>query len=302
MKNILVLFVVTQLFLISCTTIKFVDYEMTNPVRIEQSIGTLDILDFVKGYVSPDSLLAVYTIEMHSMVTDVAIKEEALSASRYYTASLDWGTRFMIEDNLITLLKKGGYRVVERDPDILANLVSESGEEYAFANLKLEGMEAENNAEAPVVVNVYSSEGPDSSKRETENQESRQLRIGTDLAAANVILSYRVLECGIHYQKGEDVNSVKRIARTKLHCRLQDAKTGEILNAGYLNGIVEDEIKQSDLKKYELQDYRYYQPTLPNMSMAKKGSQRVPASSGFRKGMVGMLSVVLLMTVLKIWH
>ena len=85
--------------------------------------------------------------------------------------------------------------------------------------------------------------------------------LDTDLTASDYILSYRVLECGVVYNEYDgkrddkegdkpwdggiqlgrpsDMSKIERSARTRLHLRLTNSKTSEIIAAG----IVENDLK-----------------------------------------------------------
>ena len=68
-----------------------------------------------------------------------------------------------------------------------------------------------------------------------------------------------------------DLTNIKRLARTRLHCRLEDAKTGEILLAGTIENEIEDTIPKSKVSENEEIHYRFYDHTLPNMSQETQG-------------------------------
>jgi hypothetical protein len=84
----------------------------------------------------------------------------------------------------------------------------------------------------------------------------------TQLDAADYLISYRVLECGIVYRKGEE-KSKKREAMVRLHIRVQDTGSGQILYANNIEGSLEDEVEAEVLD--DLEDFRYsfYSHDLP---------------------------------------
>ena len=83
-------------------------YDNSNPVKIEESVQGLEISDLLPMPKEIDGTIAVRSIE--SNIDD----------------RLDASLRYMVEDNLITNLIQNGYRVVERDPDVLDTWFSSS--------------------------------------------------------------------------------------------------------------------------------------------------------------------------------
>ena len=90
----------------------------------------------------------------------------------------------------------------------------------------------------------------------------------SQLSSADKIISYRVIESGIHYYNANNnsdakYGELKREARTILEIRLIDAKTSEILNALTLDGIASDNAKESDRDALKGFGYRFYRHSLP---------------------------------------
>ena len=174
--------------------------------------------------------------------------------------------------NLISSLINNNYRVVERDPDALSSLYRESSSNYKRKNDISAINDQENNKQVEVnalgpgesVVNINVSNISEGSNNPNEENKLNDpsLLLDTDLNSADYILSYRVIECGVVYreidarQEGlaipdfSELDNVERLARTRLHCRLTNAKTSEIIAAG--------------LKKIS---YSYYHHTLPLQSL-----------------------------------
>lgn len=182
---------------------------------------------------------------------------------------------YLIEDNLITDLTKAKYNVLERDEDLLYRLISESG-----GGRKKKGYR--------VVI------------------EPRSIEEVLDIQSADKILSYRVLECGILLESSKNKTygnggyDYIRYARTKLHIRVVDVKTGQIELATILENEVQDIIPSGLAQTLSTIHFTYYDYTLPNSPWEKEqvqsteiiSSGRVdstPRSSGGRKkrGMFG---------------
>ena len=81
-------------------------YDRTNPVRIEESITGLPVVSFIGNNVDADKDLIV-----------LASMEHFYGENKNW--NLDTGTRRLITDNLLTSIKNGGFRIGERDPDLM---------------------------------------------------------------------------------------------------------------------------------------------------------------------------------------
>ena len=98
----------------------------------------------------------------------------------------------------------------------------------------------------------------------------------TEINSADYMLSYRVLECGVVYDEvangtAKDITKVERRARTRLHCRLTNTKTSEIISAGIVENEVTDIINKEDIDDLEQISYEYYHHTLPNQNLSAYG-------------------------------
>tara|TARA_B100001029_G_C15021367_1_gene430775 strand:- start:438 stop:1340 length:903 start_codon:yes stop_codon:yes gene_type:complete len=248
-----------MLFITGCTSNKnnYLNYDNTNPVKIEEATSGIDMTELI-----PSSLNGT-----------IAVKSIELDLSHH----LDIGVVYMIEDNLITNLIENNYRVLERDPDALENLYRESTSNYQKEDHQLSNSESiEQDTQSGVnVINV--NLGDESSKKNDENSDSlpneKNTLINTDLTSADYLLSYRVLECGVVYTQVEDdgsstinLNKIQRNARTRLHCRLTNTKTSEIISAGVIENEISDILDRDDVLDLEQISYQYYHHTLPNQA------------------------------------
>jgi len=244
-----------------------IDYNQTNPVKIEESIKGLDINEFVKDHANKSQFFAIQSIEEPMIFTGT----QSGRTYTHNTNSIDWGTKYLIEDILISSLTNEGYKVLERDPEILESLYAESGDKYAILNFKT------------VLESNIGSSGQGTSKsierepvKNGEFESSRQYQILTELTSADLLLTYRVLECGVVYKAVEnDSYKVERIARTRLHCRLENSKTSEIITAGIVGHVLSDVIEKSLIPDYEEIQYKFYYHTLPNMSQEHEQSTQL---------------------------
>ena len=258
MKKISILLL--SIFLFNCATTKnnLANYDNTNPIKIEESTQGLEV-----SKILPPA---------ENIAGTIAIKSIELDNSNH----LDVGVTYMIEDNLISNLIKNNYRVVERDPDILKTLHLESDQNYRKykESDSKDTIEGDGNSIGETVININNaSSGDNNSNNDTKNDEGEYSE--TNLKASDYILSYRVLECGIVYNELADainLNSssmlkIERSARTRLHVRLTDSKTSEIISADILENEVTDIINKTDLISLQQMPYEYYHHTLPNQGL-----------------------------------
>jgi len=277
------------LFLSSCTNTVILNYDDTNPVKIEEANEGLDLSLILPGDVN--GTIAVRSIE------------------EYVNENLDAGVVYSIEDNLVANLVENGYRVVERDPDALDNLYKEETDKYQKSDVSdtrdplIETLDLDIlTPDSYLLVDGESADVPDAGccdansnvfdylidEHKSISESSEEKLVSTGLSAADYILSYRVLECGVNYfeidpkekkfRDSSPVTQYERSARTRLHCRLTSTKTSEILAAGLVENEVIDIVDKDDVKSLQQMSYKYYHHTLPNQSL---GSYR--ESSGYAK-------------------
>mgnify|MGYP001189793797 CR=1 FL=1 len=278
------IFIAVSVIFISGCSVKekmILDYEKSNPVKIEESARDLKVSDILPSSKKIDGTIAVRSIEDH------------------IDSHIDFSVRYLIEDNLISNLLNNGYRVVERDPDVLDNLYREESKKYLkpkaddnksplIEKLDLDILTPDTylisdgekidsgSACCGVSDDVFNYLIEDHKSLSSDEDEL----VSTGLSAADYILSYRVLECGVSYREIEDergsgfqqVNDsfeggeYERTARTRLHVRLTEAGSSEIVAAGLLEGKVEDVIKKEYATALRQIEHNYYFHTLPLMN------------------------------------
>lgn len=293
--------IVGILFLTSCASVdekKIINYMNTNPIKVEQATNGLDVVSLLPSRTQINNgTIAVRTIEGdidHNLDSDVF---------------------YMIEDNIIANLVSNDYRVLERDPQAMHNLFREGSSNYkrekvSSSNKKslLETIDL-NDLKMDITVEDGGSSSdccgaPDSvwdyliDDHKTSSSSESFEEVDMEWNSADYILSYRVLECGVNYTPYEESKSsssssfsstmrssnlsnitgskLKRSARTKLHLRLTDAKTSEIVAAGMVENEIEDIVKSSEVEALKDMGYEYYHHTLP---LNQDSSKDKPATS-----------------------
>ena len=255
MKNILYLFIAV-LFLSSCAIKQTVTYEKTNASLIQKSIKDLNTLDNLKSKINKTDKIAIIGVE------------------DYKTG--DYSLLATLEDEIIKEFVSKGYKVLERDNDMVYRLFSEESPNYKYMNRvksydksnaydlsgsSLFGSANDGSSNAYLSGDAYSKSASTSYSQENYNQQYQ-----SSLQSADKIISYRVIESGIVYDYEEEdagIGEVEREARTILEVRLTDAKTSEILSAITLDGKANDFVKEQDISALKSFSYRYYSHTFP---------------------------------------
>ena len=186
--------------------------------------------------------------------------------------TFDYSLLATLEDEIIKEFVVSGYKVLERDYDMIYRLFSEESTNYKHIN-RVKNAQYSSSAyarSAGSTINspylqgygVNKSVGVSSSSELKNYDQEYQ----STLKSADKIVSYRVIESGIVYDEDEreaEVGHIEREARTILEVRLIDAKTSEILKALTLDGKANDFIPLEDRHALENFSYRYYSHTLP---------------------------------------
>lgn len=144
-----------------------------------------------------------------------------------------------IQDQVITQAVVNGNVVYERDPELLKYLIEEkSNEQYSILS---NGLVQKFAVEDSMAVRFFE----------------------TQLAPSDYLLAYRILECGLKYGKSKKQGFTKREGLIRLHVRMINTATGQILLAGTLSGQYEDEIKTLLVRKLQDFHYDYYAHEMP---------------------------------------
>ena len=234
MKNLLYI-ILLVLFVSSCAVHQpRITYENTNASLVQQSIKNLKTVEKLKSKITKNDKIVV-----------VGMEDEKTG---------DYSLLATLEDIIIKQFVTDGYKVLERDDDMIYRLISESLKNYQHVD------KATLNS-SKSISNV--SDVP-------------------ELSSADKIISYRVIESGIIYdyaEKNAKIGEVEREARTILEVRLMDAKTSEILSAITLDGKANDFVKQEDIEALKKLSYNYYSHTLPKQN----GTKNEPTVTGIKK-------------------
>jgi len=297
------------LALTSCVSVQTVDekpvlkpsFDNSHAMLIENALEGLDIAKAVNPFVRSGEKLAVVSIE------------RALTG--------DYPVNYIIEDNLIANLVAADYTVIERDEDLLARILYEQGDRYqrvipdSPASILLKGIE-ENGMS-------FLGTHPDGSAVMSSKDAIdffsklgdfyRDMLSQVKVTNADLLITYRVLECGIMVEKEaprraaaadkKDAKSgsavvadllkvnFKREAMARIAVRIVDAKTGEIRYAGILENRAKDTLAfeqekgmtelqfLSNVEQYQdyLENFHYtfYDQQLPNVKGTLQVQQEI---------------------------
>jgi len=247
MRNLLAILLVT-LFFSSCAIKQTVTYEKTNASLIQKSIKDLKTLENLKSKINKSDKIAIVGVE------------------DYNTG--DYSLLATLEDEIIKEFVSKGYKVLERDNDMVYRLFSEESKNYKYIN-RVKGAKYGTSAYSKNTDYnshyLYGSSQANSGSVYSEIKHYDQ-EFQSSLQSADKIISYRVIESGIVYdydEKDTDIGEIEREARTILEVRLTDAKTSEILSAITLDGKANDIVSEKDVAALKDFSYRYYSHTLP---------------------------------------
>ena len=208
-------------------------FEKSNQVFLENTIDDLKLSQNIDSKIDKNNSIAIVSIENN------LTKDQPLTS--------------LIEDYMIKNLVTNGYKIYERDLDALINIVRESkNNKYSLSHDQWDyGIASPLYDAWPAITDSIAI------TRYNIPNDGLQL-YSTQLSSADFVLSYRVLEIGIMYTPIIDNTSYpkdKREGRIRLNYRIQDTKTGQVVDAGTLDGKYYDEIRSD--QKESLSDYHY---------------------------------------------
>ena len=209
------------LFIVGCApTYIQPSFEDSNQYFLEKTINQLDVGKELKGIISPKYNIALLSIEDN--------------------LTLDKPIVAMIEDQIISSLIEGGYTIVERDIDVIQNIIKEGDKKYSLLFQKPSQDSGSGNI-------IKGSLEPGINFIETQ------------LSAAGALISYRILEAGIVYHEyPENKNSEIREAMVRLHIRVHKTWTGEIVHATNLSSSLSDTVRQEFVNQLASFHYSFF--------------------------------------------
>ena len=209
------------LFIVGCApTYIQPSFEDSNQYFLEKTINQLDVGKELEGRISPKYNIALLSIEDN--------------------LTLDKPIVAMIEDQIISSLIEGGYTIVERDIDVIQNIIKEGDKKYSLIFQKA--------SQDSSSVNIIKG-----------SLEPGINFIETQLSAAGALISYRILEAGIVYREyPENKNSEIREAMVRLHIRVHKTWTGEIVHATNLSSSLSDTVRQEFVNQLASFHYSFF--------------------------------------------
>ncbi len=260
MKKYLLLFVVALALLSGCAT----PYSSQNKIKPEAKIKqSLPKLVNVKPKFE-DSNQNLMEKVIDSIGIGAILKTEIPNGSKVALISVetndsrvvnkpDKALISLLEDQLINSLVASDIIVVERDADILANLIREriKDNKYSFTH---------NQWEDVIYSKYYDEKECIVSKDSlaTSSSEEGFLLYETHLPPIDYLISYRILEAGILYFESNKADGlISREGLVKLNVRVQNTITGEIIFSDNLQGRKENNIPNREEVVKELSSFHY---------------------------------------------
>ncbi len=286
MKNLYYLIIACVIFSSCGVSTEIISYEKTNASLINQSIQNLDIVNELDAHINKEDKIAIVGMEDYN--------------------TSDYSLLVTLEDEIIKDFVSKGYNVLERDNDMVFRMFAEEEKKYKHLN-RVKSRGAYNSGaisgSASSIYGIGSGSSVYYSKSSAGELKNYDQVYNSNLSTADKLLSYRVIECGVVFDresKDAGMNEVQREARTILEARLIDAKTSKIITALTLDGKESDFVDEIALKDLEDFSYKYYSHTYPKqygnpvkktfVSDVKKGRGGL-----FIGTLVGTLTLVLIL-------
>ena len=230
------------LFIVGCApTYIQPSFEDSNQYFLEKTIDQLDVGKELEGKISPKYNIALLSIEDN--------------------LTLDKPIVAMIEDHIISSLIGGGYTVVERDDDVIQNLISERKGVYSLTF---------NNPSENIKYDKITGDAPNPGISFMETQ----------LSSAGILISYRILETGIvYYDIPDNKEYEKREAMVRLHIRVHKTRTGEIVHATNLTSTLADTLRREFVNQLKTFHYSFFPYEYPLQDNEKQKSTQVIKST-----------------------
>ncbi len=239
-------------------------FEDSNAYLIKKSVESISLADSIAQFIDQDDKVVFVSIE-RDKTDDHAIPS-------------------LIEDVFIEQLVDRGYQVLERDDNLVYRLMAESDSAYTYMErIRRKASSTQRSAAVTDPTFLYPPEKYGNISTYTDYEHYNDHAFYTSLYSADKIIAYRILESGILYEriyKKTESDTLHRIADTILHLRIEDAKTGEILNVSEARGTVSDTVRTDDmrlLENYHMHFYRFGYPVTygnqPQVSIAIEKEQ-----------------------------
>jgi len=224
-------------------------FEDTNQVLLENTVKKIELENAVADVIPAGSKITLVSLETEN--------------------SDDNPVTVMIEDQLIHSLINSDHIVLERDDDVIRKLIEEQDSSYlckVYLPIDIKTVSAGiggSYGKAGYLKSEVVTGGVGYSHTKGIGRDT-VIVFDTHLDAADYIISYRVLECGIVYRRiGMYGDMRKREAMVRLHLRVQDTRSGAILYADNIKGILEDEVESKMMDDLEKYHYPFYSNDLP---------------------------------------
>jgi hypothetical protein len=208
---------------------------MSNQMFLEETLDDLKLSDIIKNKIPKKSNIVLRNIELDE------------TSDRKMVA--------LVEDQLIAQLVNSGYRVLERDENVIKRTLEErySGGKFSLFKKDIKSSSGQSSEKMTVKAKKNQTEIVVDQMTSTKGDD---YLVKTHLTGADYIISYRIQELGINYSDG-DKNSVARSSIVRLHVRAENTRSGAIALASNIESKKTDMLSHDMVKT--LKKYRYGQ-------------------------------------------
>lgn len=188
-----------------------------------------------------------------------------------------------IEDQLLTGLCAQGLTILERDDDLLKRMIAEqSDDDYLWMRFPNDVLMAQQGISAGTASAGWGGSAYAGSYDRTTvfgAQADSIMTWNTQLAGSDYVLAYRVLECGIIYRDGTKRGFKTREGLLRLHVRLTNAESGQLMYAGNIQSTKSDQVPAEAVGQLSNFYYSFYPSNLPLERGPRSGYREIAGPS-----------------------
>lgn len=241
------------------------DFDDSNQRLVEDVVARLDIESSVQAVVPDGASVALVSMER--------------------TENGDDRIQAVVEDIHVPRLLERGYRILERDADMVRRLSAEADSAgFTLVWYPERGWWSSAGAAVGATRGVgFSAANAGVESQRALGPRDELVRHQTSLDAADYLVSYRVLELGVLFgEEDRREKTIEREARARVHLRVQSTHDGAVLAAENLSASLSDSVDSRLVGKLAQFHYVPYGPGLPlsHSTGGWSGSRAVTVEQG----------------------
>ncbi|MDD2507398.1 MAG: hypothetical protein PHQ78_08835 [Candidatus Cloacimonetes bacterium] len=237
MKLYVFLIVGVALLISACSTTRTVTlpYEQSAAMAIDKAVKNINLPTKLSGYLSPLDHITLVSIE------DPGTTDNDVTAT--------------VEDAIINQFVSAGYKILERDNDMIYKNLIDSG--------KLNGSN----------ITVTASEGSESIINLTKTG-------GFEITPATKVVSYRINEIGVLYGPDKDEyrssSNIERNAQVIMNVRVETPANNQIIHGNTYEGTFQDYVPRQTARYLENMHYRFHASNYPKTNPKRISDDILP--------------------------